>query len=135
MGLDYGGKKIGIAFCSSDTHISTPHKTLQRKDNNTDLSMIDKIAKDHKIHGIVIGLPLNADGTEGASAKKVRKFAEKIAFITSLPITFEDERFSTFIANDMLIQVGMNRKKRAKIDDQVSAQVILDSFVRNILHR
>lgn len=130
MALDYGDKKIGIAFCSSDTHIATPYKTMDRKNADSDIKALNLLINDNKISGIIMGLPLKPDGTEGSTAKKVRKFAEKLYNSSGLPITFEDERYSTFIANDMLIQVGLNRKKRAKVDDQVSAQVILDSFIR-----
>jgi len=132
MGIDFGTKKIGLAFVSSITNIPTPFKTIDRKTNAYDFELLSKIIIDNNVDGIVIGLPLDTHGEEGETAKKVRSFAKKINKATGKPITFEDERFSSFIANDMLIQVGMNRKKRAQIDDQVSASVILDSFMRNL---
>ncbi len=132
MGLDVGGKKIGVAFVTSDSLVVTPFKTLLRKTNHFDMHMLKDLVAQYQVNGIVIGLPLELTGDEGIAAKKMRSFAQKLFEATNIPITFEDERFTTSIANDMLIQIGMNRKTRARVDDQVSAQVILESFIRHI---
>jgi putative holliday junction resolvase len=132
MGLDVGQKKIGVAFVSADSLVVTPFKTLLRKNAAFDMQMLKSVAKDYGVHGIVIGLPLELTGNEGVAAKKMRHFCEKLGEALNLPMTMEDERFTTSIANDMLIETGMNRKTRSRIDDQVSAQVILESFMGHI---
>ena len=96
------------------------------------MHMLKDLVAQYQVNGIVIGLPLELSGDEGIAAKKMRSFAQKLFEATNILITFEDERFTTSIANDMLIQIGMNRKTRARVDDQVSAQVILESFIRHI---
>ena len=132
MGLDVGQKKIGVAFASSDTLIATPFKTFIRKNNAFDLKMLSDLSNEFAADGIVIGLPLEANGEEGVAAKKIRSFSEKLSAALKLPITFEDERFTTIIAQDMLRNMDMSRKVRDNIDDQVSAQLILDGFIKKI---
>lgn len=133
IGLDIGGKKIGIAFGNIETKIVSPYKTILVNKQTKDF--IVALIKEYEIDGIVVGLPLELTGKVGDVAKRVMKFAKELSLKTELPITFEDERFTTTIANDLLIQIGMNRKNRAKIDDHISAKVILDSFFSSLKYQ
>ncbi|MFI4984133.1 MAG: Holliday junction resolvase RuvX [Rickettsiales bacterium] len=130
IALDVGGKKIGIAFGNIETKIVSPYKTFL-VNKQTQVTII-ALTKEYEIDGIVIGMPLELTGKVGDAAKRIIKFAKELASKTDLPITYEDERFTTTIANDLLIQIGMNRKQRAKIDDHISAKVILDSFLSGL---
>ncbi len=129
MGLDVGQNKIGLAFTSYPTLIPTPFKTLMRKNKKYDLDLLTTLCKEHLVDGIVIGLPILNDGSEGVSSVKTRHFAEMLNEIIGLPITFQDERSTTNEASSMLQNIGLKRKNRDKIDDQVSAQLILDRFI------
>lgn len=126
VALDVGGKKIGIAFGNIETKIVSPYKTIIV--GKQTLDFLVALTKEYQIDGIVIGMPLELTGKAGSAARRTMRFAKELEKKTPLPITYEDERFTTTIANDLLIQIGMNRKQRAKIDDHISAKVILDSF-------
>ena len=126
IALDVGGKKIGIAFGNVETKIVSPYKTIPV--NKQTLAYLVTLMTEYQVDGVVVGLPLELTGKVGTAAKRVMKFAKELSTKTVLPITYEDERYTTTIANDLLIQIGMNRKRRAKIDDHISAKVILDSF-------
>jgi len=132
LGLDVGDKKIGIAMVNSIVLVPMPFSILVRTNIKKDISAIKKLASDQRINGIVVGLPFQMDGQEGEQAQKVRSFITKLAKQVDLPIIFEDERMTTKIANTMLGQGGVNRKQRAQVDDQVSAQLIIASFLKRI---
>ncbi len=132
LGLDIGDKKIGIGMVNSIVLVPMPFSILVRTNIKKDISAIKKLASDQRINGIVVGLPFQMDGQEGEQAQKVRSFITKLAKQVDLPIIFEDERMTTKIANTMLGQGGVNRKQRALVDDQVSAQLILASFLKRI---
>ncbi len=132
MGLDVGQKKIGIAFVSSDSMVVTPFKTVIRKNTGYDLQLLNDMIIQNQVNGLVIGLPLEISGDEGISAKKIKAFALKLSEITKIPITFEDERFTTDIAQDLLRETQLKRKSRDRIDDQVSAQIILEGFMGKV---
>lgn len=130
LALDMGERKIGLALWFSSTSVTVPSSTLQRRSLHVDIEAIMRLAREYKVQGIVIGLPRHLDGTENALCQKIRKFAEQLCEYSQLAITFADERFSTAIANDMLKQTGMKRKKRARHDDALAASIILDDFRR-----
>jgi len=132
MGLDVGQKKIGIAFVSADSMVVTPFKTTTRKNTGYDLQLLNDMIIQNQVNGLVIGLPLEISGDEGISAKKIKAFALKLSEITKIPITFEDERFTTDIAQDLLRETQLKRKSRDRIDDQVSAQIILEGFMGKV---
>lgn len=132
LGLDIGEKKIGTGLLNSIVLVPVPFKVLLRTNIKNDINALRKLTSDQRINGIVVGLPLQMDGQEGEQAQKVRGFITKVAKQIELPIIFEDERMTTKIANTLLGQGGFNRKQRAQVDDQISAQLILASFLKKI---
>ncbi len=127
LGLDLGSKTIGIAICDPARTLATPVTVIQRTKFTKDAEELLALAKTRKIVGLVLGLPLNMDGTEGPRAQSTRAFARNLSRLTELPIMFQDERLSTAAAEDDLIAQGMRRDKRAKVIDAVAASHILAS--------
>ena len=134
MGLDVGTKTIGIAISDSLKMIATPKLTIKRQSNKKDFLVIQKLILENRIKALIIGLPLNMDGSESAMSKFVRKFTEELdQFLINAKIVFGDERLSSFEAEDVINEKikSRNRDKKTLID-QIAAAVILQS-VLNVL--
>lgn len=125
LGLDLGGRKVGVAKGNMSLKIAVPLTIIEYKNQFDLMQKLKAIIEENQIGGLVVGLP-KADMEE--------KFAEFIEGMNlGLPFIFEDETYTTKMANDMLIDLGVKRKKRNEIDDKISAQIILDTFLsRNI---
>jgi len=128
LALDIGGKRIGVAV-SDSLGISCRGVTcLFRNDQGWPKQTL-KIVREYGSKGIVIGLPKNMDGTEGAQAEDCRRAAKQLSEFTKLPIFFQDERLSTWTAKERLFAQGLNEKRmRAKLD-QTAAAVFLEDFI------
>ncbi len=125
FGLDLGSKTIGIAVCDGGWSIATPYHTIRRTKFTADLAELAKLVKAEKIAGLVLGLPLNMDGSEGPRAQSTRAFVRNMAGKLDMPLTFWDERLSSAAAEDLMIGAGMRREKRALHIDAVAASIIL----------
>ncbi len=126
LGIDYGSKRMGIAVSDLSCTIATSYKIIYRKNIEEDISELSRIIKEKEIGGIVMGLPLQMNGEEGAIAAEVRKFAEILTEKIGLPILLWDERLSSSAMENFLIkEVDLSRKKRAKILDATAATYIL----------
>lgn len=133
MALDVGDARIGIATSDPMGIIAGPGETYKVSDDpDKDLRYFAEYAKSKECDLIVIGLPLNMDGTEGDRAIKTRAFAEALAAFTPLKIVFQDERLSTVSAEKMLIESGVRREKRKNVVDKVAASIILQSYLDRI---
>lgn len=132
LGLDAGDRKIGVAITNSMVAVVSPLKVINRSTLAEDIKVLLKLVNDERINGLVIGLPLSMDGQLNDQSKKVMRLAEKFSESSDIPIIMEDERMTTKLANSMLAQGGLKRKQRAALDDQVSAQIILESFMLKI---
>ncbi len=127
LAIDYGSKRIGLAMCDRSETITSPYSVLQnRKDL---LKRIADIITGEDIEAVVIGLPLNMDDSQGPQAKLVRKFAEKLEKFIEVPIHFQDERLSTFGAEQKLIDTDFTAKEKKKRLDAIAAAEILQSFL------
>ena len=125
LGFDFGEKRIGIAISDVGQDIASSLVVLN---NDKELfTKIDKIIKEYNPSGFVIGLPKNLDGAIGAIAKKVYKFGIEIHTKFSLPIAFYDERFSSKLAENILIEFDLSRNKRKKVIDKLAAAHILQN--------
>lgn len=129
MALDYGEVRIGIAFSDIMNIIANGYETYTRKDLDSDLQYLASLCKEKEVDTIVIGLPVNMDGTEGERAIKTREFAEKLSTITQLPIKFLDERLTSVSAEKMLIEASVRREKRKQVIDKISATIILQNYL------
>jgi putative Holliday junction resolvase len=126
LGFDYGSKRLGVAVSDLLCTIATAYKIIARKDMEADIKEIKKIIEEKEVGGIVYGLPLQMDGTEGETASQVRDFADKIYAATNLPFMFWDERLSSAAMESFLIkEVDMNRKRRKEVLDSSAASYIL----------
>lgn len=125
MGLDLGTKTIGVAVSDGLRLTATPLETIARKKFTQDAARILQIIEEHNISGIVLGLPLNMDASEGPRAQSTRAFARNLGAKTSLPIAFWDERLSTSAVTRTLLAADVSRAKRAAVVDKLAASFIL----------
>lgn len=124
-GLDLGTRTIGVAFSDGFRHVATPIETIQRKKFTADAAALFDLMGARSITGIVLGLPLNMDGSEGPRCQATRAFARNLAAKTDLPMAFWDERLSTVAAERALLEADTTRKRRAEVIDHVAASFIL----------
>ena len=132
LGIDYGSKRIGLAVSDLLLTIATSYKILYRKNISSDMEELKKIIKEKEICAIVMGLPLQMDGTEGDSVKMVREFADLLSKHTTAEIIFQDERLSTVSAQRILIEGNVRREKRKGVVDAVAATIILQNYLDKI---
>lgn len=125
LGLDLGTKTIGIAASDPDRRLSAGVETISRKTFSVDAARLLSLAAERNATGLVLGLPLNMDGSEGPRAQSTRAFARNLAKLTELPIAFWDERLSTVAVERDLIAADASRAKRAAVIDQHAAAFIL----------
>ncbi len=125
MGLDLGSKTIGIAVSDVSRTIATARTTLRRTKLSRDIETLRALIADEGIGGIVVGLPVNMDGSEGPRAQSARDTAARLAEALALPVTFWDERWSTVAAERAMLDADLSRRKRARKVDQVAAAYIL----------
>jgi len=128
MALDLGTQTIGTAFCDAGWRIASPGKTLKRGKFGADKALMEALIRERSIKGIVIGLPLNMDGSEGPRAQSSRAYARNLA-VLDLPVLLWDERWSTSDAERGLIAQDMSRAKRATRIDAAAAAVILQGAI------
>ncbi len=124
-GLDLGEKTVGVAVSDRMLSVATPLLTVRRKKFGLDAAAVLDVARARDLGGLVLGLPRNMDGSEGARCQSTRAFARNLSALTDLPITFWDERLSTVAAERALIEADMSRARRAEVIDHVAAGVIL----------
>lgn len=133
MALDVGDARIGIAFSDPLGIIAGSGETYRvTKNHAADLQYFADYARKKECDLIIVGLPLNMDGTEGDRAIKTRAFADELSKYTDLKIVFQDERWTTVSAEKMLIETGMRREKRKDVVDLVAAKIILQSYLDRI---
>jgi len=125
IGLDLGSKTIGVAASDPDRRVAAPVETISRQRFNLDAQRILDLAAERRAAGLVLGLPVNMDGSEGPRAQATRAFARNLARLTALPIALWDERLSTAAVERTLIAADASRAKRRSVIDQHAAAYIL----------
>jgi putative Holliday junction resolvase len=128
MGLDVGTKTIGVALCDRDWTIASAATLLHRAKFSADLAKLKALIEDQNIKGIVIGLPLNLDGSESPRTQSTRAFARNLEQL-GLPILFWDERWSTQAVTRTLIDADASRARRAELIDKMAAAYILQGAI------
>ena len=129
MGLDLGEKTIGVAVSDTMRSVATPLQTLKRAKFRANADELLEIAAKRQISGIVLGLPLNMDGSEGPRCQSTRAFARNLEPLTEIPISFWDERLSTVAAERALLEADTSRARRAEVIDHVAASYILQGVL------
>ena len=130
LGLDYGSKVVGVAVSDPDLHVASPIASLVRRNFPDDAATMIAIIRERNIGGIVVGLPKNMDGSEGATAQAARAFVRNLTRhkdmpIPDMPVAFWDERLSSAAIERFLISDDMSRKRRDEVIDKAAAAYIL----------
>ncbi len=134
LGLDLGTQTIGLALSDVLWTTATPLSTQRRKKFTLDADALLATASFHAVGGLVIGLPLNMDGSQGPRAQSTRAFAQNLLRVRELPILLWDERLSTLAANRALLEADLSRKRRAQVIDSVAASYILQGALDRIAY-
>ena len=133
-GLDLGTTTIGVALSDLMRSVATPTETIRRNKFGVDAAALLKLTTEREVKGLVLGMPLNMDGSEGPRAQATRAFARNLEKLTSLPITFWDERLSTVAAERAMLEADLSRKRRAELIDHVAAGFILQGLLDRLTH-
>lgn len=134
IGLDVGDKRIGIAVSDPLGITAGGLETIDRINIEQDVSRIAQIAHRHQAAQIVVGLPLNMDGSSGDQCEKVRSFGRKLARATGLPLIYEDERLTTISAIRTLTIQGVRTGENKHLVDRQAAAIILQKFLDRSVH-
>ncbi len=133
LGLDLGTKTIGLALCDAGWTFASPAQTLPRGKFGRDKEALEAFVKAQSVRGLVLGLPLNMDGSESPRSQASRAFASNIA-VLGLPILLRDQRWSTVAAERFMIEQDMSRAKRAGKIDAHAAAMILQGAIDALTH-
>lgn len=129
MGIDYGDARTGVAMSDLLCSIVGSTTVIHSRNQDKTLTQICLLVQDNGVGEIVVGLPRNMDGTEGARAQLCRQFADKLGELTGLPVTMWDERRTTVEAHNILSQHNYHGKKRKETVDAVAAALILEGYL------
>ena len=137
LGLDLGEKTIGLAISDRGLKVASPLETIRRAKFTQDAEALDALCQDRGVGGLVLGLPVNMDGSEGPRCQSVRQFAANLAEVAGfdLPVAFWDERLSTAAVERVLIgEADMSRKRRGEVVDKMAAAYILQGALDALGH-
>lgn len=129
LGLDVGDIRIGVALSDELGVGAHPLCTLTRKNRKVDLIAISDLVSIHKVERVIIGLPISLDGSIGPQAEKVQKFAKRLGSVIDIPIEFQDERFTTAEAEDILRELNKDIEEQKELIDEVAAVIILTDYL------
>ncbi|MCL2862031.1 MAG: Holliday junction resolvase RuvX [Firmicutes bacterium] len=131
LGIDYGDMRIGLSI--GELNIAVPFRAIQSKTMKENVDTIAKIIIDNEIEKVVIGLPLNMNGTQGKRAKKTKAFGAVLQKVTQKEIDYQDERLSSISAKEKLHDINLkkNKRKDKTLTDILSAQLILEEYLGN----
>ncbi len=125
LGFDVGSKTLGMALSDTRLVIASPHSTLKRGKFSELAARVSALAKAEGVGGIVIGLPVNMDGSEGPRCQSVRQFQTNLEAVLDLPMAFWDERLSTTAVIRTMIDADLSRQRRKEVVDKMAAAYIL----------
>lgn len=129
FGIDLGTKTIGVAVSDVERRIASPLETIRREKFSIDVKKLDALAQTHQAFALVVGLPLNMDGSEGPRSQATRAFVRNLSNFMSLPVIYWDERLSTAAVTRSLIEQDASRAKRAQVVDRMAAAYILQGVL------
>jgi len=127
LAIDYGTKRTGLAVCDAAETIASPYRVLHGQKDL--VQQIGRVVASENIEAIVLGLPLNMDDSEGPQAKKVRAFAKELQAHIPIPVYLQDERLSSFGAEQKLEGIGLSKGKKLERLDALAAAEILQAFL------
>ena len=129
LGVDYGEKRIGLAVSDPDGVMALPLRVVEVRGEDDAVRAICQVAAVKEAERMVVGLPLNMNGTHGPMAEKAAAFAARLATAAGLPVDTFDERLSTSSAERSLLEADLSRRKRRGLRDKLAAQIILQSYL------
>jgi putative holliday junction resolvase len=129
LGLDVGGKRIGVAGCDGLGLIATGITTIWRSSFQEDIAQLNEIIIDRQVEILVLGLPYTMDGSLGSQAKQVQKFARRVAAVIELPIEYVDERLTSYAAEEMMKAANISVSQNKATIDRIAAAVILQQWL------
>ncbi len=132
MGLDVGTKTIGLALSDTTRSIASPLETIRRTKFTADAAALVRLADKHGAAALVVGLPVNMDGSEGARCQSVRAFAANLLRVKDWPLAFWDERLSTAAVTRTLLEADLSRARRGELVDKMAAAYILQGFLDHL---
>ena len=132
LGLDIGSKRIGVSVSTSDMTGALPLRTIKYSNMKDFLKELNELVKLHDVKALIIGLPLNMDGSEGKSAQSIRDKSRAINLSLNIPYSFWDERLSTVAAERILLEADTSRRRRREVIDHVAAGYILQGALERI---
>jgi putative Holliday junction resolvase len=128
LALDHGERRIGVAIADLETGMAFARGAIQRRNLDRDLALVRELCTIEAVERVVVGLPLDMDGTEGAQAERARAFGERLAAI-GLDVVYEDERLSSWEARQHLAEGGRRPRRRSGELDSAAARVILQQYL------
>ena len=132
MGIDYGRRRVGVAVSDPFGEISMPHGILQVLSLSDAVQKTGALAGELEIDKLVVGLPLNMDGTKGEMAEEVDRFCAELGAQVTVPVLQWDERLSTQLVERVLLEADMSRKRRKDVRDKLAAQSILQGYLDSL---
>ena len=129
LGIDYGDARIGTSVCDEMETMALPLKTVKSESMRKNIDAMAKLAREESAGLIVVGLPLNMDGSEGERASKTRSFGKVLSKVTGLEVEYVDERLTSVEAEEIMDTVGVKKGKRKGIIDTIAAQIILQTYL------
>ena len=129
LGLDIGDTRIGVAISDALGVAAHPLCTLTRKNRQVDLIVISDLVSIHEVERVIIGLPISLDDSLGPQAEKVQKFAKRLEHVIDVPVEFQDERFTTAEAEEILRELNKDAREQKGLVDEVAAVLILRDYL------
>ena len=129
MGIDFGTKRIGVAISDELLITAQGMESIVTAGSDKDLAKIAGIAAEYKAEEIIVGLPLNMDGTESKKTRETIAFLEKLRRVVSIPVKTWDERLTSIQADRAMLEADLSRKRRKELSDRVAAQLILQGYL------
>lgn len=133
-GIDFGTVRIGIAVTDPDQRLASPYEIYQRRSRAADIEYFQRLVREERVVGFVVGLPVHASGEESQKSLEVRAFGDWLRSLTGLPVRFYDERYTSVLADQSLLDAQMTRKQRKARLDKVAAQLILAAYLESQRH-
>lgn len=128
-GVDVGAKRLGFALSDPDQFLASAKEVVTLDSADQATNAIEAFCRRHEVESVVLGLPVNMDGSKGPAARKVEEVAERLRKRLGIPVLFWDERLTTRAAHGFLIEAGTRREKRRELVDKVAAQLILQGYL------
>lgn len=133
-GIDFGTVRIGIAVTDPDQRLASPYGIYQRRNPAADVEYFRRLVREERIVGLVVGLPVYASGEESQKSAQARAFGGWLHDLTGLPVRFYDERYTSVLADQSLLEAQLTRKQRKARLDKVAAQLILAAYLESRSH-